>query len=412
MYNVSSLKTGLIGLVGWRQNPDPSGTQLTDMLTSASGLYFNDQHPLLTFENLKSIAPDFSLVSFPAWSALTAYVAGNKVSLSGTLYIAVASSTNQTPPNSTYWSVYHPLTAWLKEKTEAAIIGVIEDWIGWKFEVKTAKSLTGRAQAFMNAVRITDLDENIGDVVGFEFTPHTSRHTVAVIEKIGVSLSENQSLTVKLFASNSPTALQTQVIAYTGAGGEQWQEVNWELPAGPSYYVVYNQDTLTGQSINGTRSYNVGESGETVMPFEVRGLVLSAFRAQADDVAALWDVNENLYTVSTNYGLNFRFNVRCDYTDFLLEQKDLFKTVIAKGVCMRLLREIAYNANVRTNRNNANMNAGLKEILYEIDGDSQGRPGGLKKEYDQAMKAADFSSVGLDRECLPCRKRGVQYRVI
>lgn len=412
MYNVSSLKTGLIGLVGWRQNPDPSGTQLTDMLTSASGLYFNDQHPLLTFENLKSIAPDFSLVSFPAWSALTAYVAGNKVSLSGTLYIAVASSTNQTPPNSTYWSVYHPLTAWLKEKTEAAIIGVIEDWIGWKFEVKTAKSLTGRAQAFMNAARITDLDENIGDVVGFEFTPHTSRHTVAVIEKIGVSLSENQSLTVKLFASNSPTALQTQVIAYTGAGGEQWQEVNWELPAGPSYYVVYNQDTLTGQSINGTRSYNVGESGETVMPFEVRGLVLSAFRAQADDVAALWDVNENLYTVSTNYGLNFRFNVRCDYTDFLLEQKDLFKTIISKGVCMRLLREIAYNPNVRTNRNNANMNAGLKEILYEIDGDSQGRPGGLKKEYDQAMKAADFSSVELDRECLPCRKRGVQYRVI
>jgi hypothetical protein len=413
MYNVSTLKSGLIGLIGWRQNPDPAGTQLNDILTSVSGIYYNDQHPLLTFENLKSIAPDFSLITYTAWSAVTTYAVGNIVSLSGVNYIAVAISLNQTPPNASYWAVYSPLTVWLKEKTEAAIIWVIEDWIGKKFEVKTAKSLIGRTQTFMNAVRLADLDEDTGQLVGFEMVPHTSRNTVAVVEAVALSLSQNQTLTVYCFASNRVTPLYSQAVDYTGAGAEQWQTVNWELPAGPAYYICYAQDDLTGQSVNTARSYSRDEGGEVTVPFETRGLVLSAFRSPDGDTSELWDVAGNIYTTSTNYGLNFRLNVRCDYTTFLLEQKDLFKGPLAKGVAMRLLREIAYNANTRVNRNAGNYNAGLKEILYEIDGDSQSnKKQGLRYDYDMAIRAADFNDASLDKQCLPCRRRGVKYRTV
>jgi hypothetical protein len=51
MYSVSEIKSGLIGLIGWRQNVDITGVQLTDLTTTTSGLYFNDEHPLLTFDN-------------------------------------------------------------------------------------------------------------------------------------------------------------------------------------------------------------------------------------------------------------------------------------------------------------------------------------------------------------------------
>ena len=42
-----------------------------------------------------------------AWSSVTAYVVGNRVSLSGSNYLALLGSTNVTPPNATYWK---PLT--------------------------------------------------------------------------------------------------------------------------------------------------------------------------------------------------------------------------------------------------------------------------------------------------------------
>ena len=58
MFNSGTLKTSLLGLVGIRQNENPLGEQLTTAVTtSRSGLYANDEHALLTFDNLKSIAP-------------------------------------------------------------------------------------------------------------------------------------------------------------------------------------------------------------------------------------------------------------------------------------------------------------------------------------------------------------------
>lgn len=408
MYNVASLKAGLIGLVGWRQNELLTGVQLTEMTTSSSGLWYNDQHPLLSFENLESMAPDFAKLTYPAWSAAVSYAVGAKVSLSGTLYIAIASSLNQTPPNATYWAIYSPFTAWLKERTEAGIILTVEDWISRKFEVKTAKSLIDRKQVFMTAARNTGTDENQGKTVGFEFHPMASRNQVLLIEKIGVRLTANQTLTVKLFSSAQPAALYTQAITYTGAGGEQWQEVNWEVPSGPAYYIVYEQAGLTGVSVNGVNSDTADLEQWPTYPF-VRGLSLCAFSVEAG-ASTLWDISKNGYTTATNYGLNFRLNVKCDYTNFLLEQKDLFKALIAKGVAMSMLRELAYNPTTRVNRHEGTRSR--ENILYEIDGNPQGRFTGLKADYEKLMKTAEFDDSNMDPICLPCRRMGVSYGTV
>lgn len=409
MYNSNTLTAGLLPLIGWRQNEDPSGVQLNALTSSTSGLYYNDQHPLLSFDNLLSIAPYFELVNYPAWSGATSYSVGAKISHEGALYIAVDDSLNEEPPNALYWAVYSPFTEWLKQKTEAGILAVVEDWISRKFQVKTAKNLLSRKQVFATTPRLSDLDENVGEVVGFEFLPNTSRNTVAVIGQIGLSLSVNQNLLVSLFAANNPVALETQLITYDGDGAEQWTAVNWELPGGTSYYVVYEQADLSGQSINGARSYNSVQAGGTVYPQELKGVIIQAFRVPGD-TSSLWDIEDNIYTGSTNYGLNFRLSVHCDYTTFLLEQKDLFKGLLAKGVAMALLRELAYNPNSRVNRHESN--ASLTQILYEIDGDSQGRPGGLRFAYEGAMQTAALDDTGIEKTCLPIRKRSVNYRTI
>ena len=76
--NATSIKTGLNGFIGYRQNIDSGGVQISDaqLIASSSGLYYNDVHPLITIDNLLSIAPDYSRVfttsldinnSFSAW---------------------------------------------------------------------------------------------------------------------------------------------------------------------------------------------------------------------------------------------------------------------------------------------------------------------------------------------------------
>jgi hypothetical protein len=137
MYNVKELKDGLKDLVGWRQNDNPNGAQLIDMLTSESGLYFNDEHPMLTIDNLYSIAPDFDTYVYPAFdSQKSDYAVGDVVDDgSGNLYTRILTHNgNQPLNNTTYWLPFDNFTEWLLQRTQSATIQAINDWYGKKIK--------------------------------------------------------------------------------------------------------------------------------------------------------------------------------------------------------------------------------------------------------------------------------------
>ena len=76
-----------------------------------------------------------------------------------------------------------------------------------------------------------------------------------------------------------------------------------------------------------------------------------------------------------------------------------------------MLREFAYNANVRTNRHS--INAARTDILYELDGDSASlKHSGLNYQLDMAFKAIKFDTNGISRICLPCKNNGLKFRTI
>ena len=407
MYNPAQLKAGLIGLVGWRQNYDPAGTQLSALTSSTSGLYLNDEHPLLNIENLLSIAPEFSKLPTPtAWNSGTTYAIGDLVSLSGTNYIATAASTNQTPPDTDYWAVYDAFTHWLKSKTEAGILRAVDTWLEKKFYLNTGANLLERKQLLEVAGNLNDKDVNAGRVAGLEIAPFRSRNISLEIEALGLQFDTSQTVTVYLFSATSPTPLQTQAVSYATAGALQWETVNWSVAGSGSYYVVVDQAAISGRSINSVYEHANACGGIAQIPGG------KFFRASAFDVsggvASLWNLDNMSYTRSTNYGLNLRLNLQCDFTTFILEQKNLFRTAISKQVAIDLLRERAFNPNSRVNRHLANIDR--KTLLYEIDGDSQGRPGGMRKQLEEAIEAIQFDDTEIDRYCLPCRRRGVRYK--
>jgi len=373
MYNVNEIKAEFIGLVGWLQNDYSDGFQLTDLTTSDSGLFFNDVHPVLTTENLASVCPEF----------------------------------DQLHPNDVA-ARNAAFTAWLRQRTEAGIIEGLESWNVEKSALGTSKNLLSNSDLFSTTGNFTDLETSTGKIVGFEISPSKSNSLTLNVKKIKVQFDTNQNIGIHLFKSGQKAPVGSVTVAYIGSGSVQEVPVSWSLSGSGSYFIGYDQNLVSGSAINGVKDYNYQASGLTSFP-SGRYFKATAFNAGVADASELWDLKENQYTVSTNYGLNLSLSVECDYTSFLIEQKVQFRNVIRLAVAINLMRSIAFNPESRVNRNEANITR--SEMLYEINGDTQGRNSStVHGRFMKAIQAIQFDSSNIDSICLPCRKKSVRFR--
>lgn len=377
MYNSSRIKSELIGLIGWKQNEDASGWQLTDLTTSESGSFYNTVHPMLTIDNLISLSKRYDDLS------------------------NVESEVNGF------------FTAWLKEKTEEGILEAVDIWLESKFGNRSVKNLLEDDTLFRSTGNIGDFDLNGGDFVGMEFKVTRGRGLMMKVREIGLQFEENQSITIYLFKSGTKTPIKTKVISYTGVGSIQWEDLSeWELKGEGGYWVGYDQSAISGRSVNGVKDYGYGRGGVVEYPtgrfYEAKGFYFNSYGGE------LWDVSGNNYTVDTNYGLNFKLDVRCDFTDFIIDQKDIFKRLIWLHVGIKMLEEMVWNPNSNINRNTSNMTK--QDLMYAIEGDTQktgtGRDISLTGKREMALAAIAFDESGLNSVCLPCRKRGVKIGAI
>ena len=375
MYNASTLKTQLIGLVGWRQNDDPSGVQISDVTASSSGLYFNDEDPLLTFDNLFAVAPEYARL-------------GQDATAQGASF-----------------------SAWLKRKTEAAIVRTIQDWINLKAYRRSVASLMERTELFTTAGSFENQDTNHGDLVGREFRPITSLGIVYAIDAIALQLTEAQTLTLYLFHSSQKEPITSYEAEYTTPYAVQWftdLPSSWAFDGTGNWYVGYLQEDLVGASINCIYDYGHLDGGLSNMANN-RYFSSAAFRAPDQAAAELSNLPGYHYTQDTSYGLNFRITAKCDYTDFIASQASLFQTAISKRVAIDMLMELVRNANARTSRLETNINK--EDILFEIHGNPEGRSSGLLAEYHAALKAITLDDEALDPICLPRAKGGVRFKM-
>jgi len=378
MYTASTLLAGLAGITGWRQNPDPSGWQLSAAaILSSSGTYYNDAHPMLTLANLAAVAPDFTVLH-PADAAAQATA----------------------------------FSAWLIQKTQAAQLKCVDDWLYMKYGRASAGNLLEWTQLFETNPR-QDLDPVTGQFVGFEIFPARSRAQAIRITEIGLQFTQNQPVTVLAFCPGTLTPVFTSpALVYTGSGSVQWFPLNLTIDSTRAYLLGYNQSTMSGQSINSIADYNALWEGQTQFP---KGKLFHATAisapVSAGTVSALWDVADTEYTVSTNYGINLRLTVECDYTAFILDQKQKFRQALTKRVAMDLVNELSHDPESRVNRHNENSAKSEIRLVHDIEGDTQGRAMGLAKEYGDALKSIAFDDSRIDRLCLPAQKRtGVRFK--
>lgn len=436
MVRIQEIQEGLLHLIGWRQSYDANDGVISEALTqSESGLYYQDAHPLLTLQNLQSIAPDFSNISYPAHSTEETYAKGVVVTDSDKHYKSLKAVPEDIQITDTeYWIETNPFSEWLETKTKACITKAISCYVNEKVAKGTYKTLCEKKTLFDGTGRIYDTIKNKNNLVGFEIVPIRAKGVTTKINRIGLQFSEPGDYTILVMHSSLMEPYYQETFTKRVGNNIEWftpsQELYLpyetdEIDAGGSWFICYVQSQLpTGsQAIRKSRDWSKGPCNECsrheyetwriwskyleVHPFYVNEELVPV----VDEQVQLWDVENNLYDYSTNYGLNLDITVACDMTDFIIEQRQMFTDYLSKSLAIDFLREFAYNPHVRTNRHS--INASRPDILYEIDGDSSSmKKSGLSYQLELASKAIQVSTEGIDRVCLPCVNHGIKYRVV
>lgn len=435
MVRFNEIQDKLFSVVGWRQSIDPNNMIDSRLTKSESGLYFQDAHPLMTLENIYSIMPDNWGFQYVSWDGNKAYVKGDKVKYADSIYIAIQNSVNEQPNVSTlFWQPYNMLSDYLDTLTRNGINSAIQTFLQIKKLERETRNLLERRTFFDGAGRIRAVLENTHKLVGYEIIPVRALGVTAKIERIGLQMTGNTgNVRVYLFHSSQIDPIKTFDLEFTVTnGGFQWFDVeDCYLPyisdqtnAGGCWFLCYNQDDLPKgmEAINMSKDWSKEPCNTCTGYINIRAwreltkyLQISPFMYNAPeefkDYPELWDIANTMYTNTVNYGMNVEITVGCDLTDFITEQRQIFATIIQRQVTANALRTLALNPSVRVNRNQSN--ASRMDILYELDGNTNGtRPGGLGYELKKAYEALRIDTQGLDRICLSCNNHGVKYKAV
>lgn len=447
MLRIPKIQERLLPLVSWHLGWGDN--KLTGILERTSdpesGLYYQDAHPLLTLENIRQAMPEDYANKFESWSDTKQYKLGDLVykdpapepgrSVSGRAYFRCIGEplVGTEPTVGRSWDEWSPFCDFVYEATLSGITDTVTNFIEAKKLTDETKSLLEHKTFFDGAGRIKATIENKDRMVGFEITPIRAMGVTTRINKIGLQMVGNTGdVTLYLFHSSKQEPVWSETFYYDNSKGMfQWftpmeplylpylNDEDLKQDVGGSWYLCYLQRDLPAwmEALNVTKDWSkepcssCGVDNLAVWREITKYLQISPFyTAPWDEGAdpALGDVGKLIYTSTTNYGINCEISIGCDLTDFIIEQRSLFSRVLQKQVAANLLRMIAMNPDVRVNRNQ--MNVSRNDILYELDGNPQGRASGLKYELQQAYKALDLDTKGLSRACLACNNKGVRFR--
>ena len=435
MIRINDIKTAFARLVGWELSPaDTADEMLSQYAESDSGLIYNDAHPLMTFQNIKSVMPEDFYLRYSEYSDTASYKAGDKVRSGKTVYYALTDDPAEAPTESgSEWAVFPCVYDYLARLTDKGITQMIQRFSADKKIAKETKSLLERTTFFDGAGRLNATLQNRGQLVGFEIVPVRSMGVTTKIERIGFQgVGGTGTIRVYIFHSSQVAPMYTMDFEYIKTnGGFQWftpaQPVY--LPyisdgndSGGAWLLCYNQNDLPQglEAINVSKDWSRDPCGTcnigSLQAWReiTKYIQISPFCYTAPTTFAEFpempDIEMLRYTNTQNYGLNVEISVGCDLTDFIISQKLMFADVLQKQVAYNALRTMAMNPDVRVNRNQSNVSR--MDILYELDGNTQGRQGGLGYELEKAYKALEVETKGIDRICLSCNNMGVKYRTI
>lgn len=431
MYRDNALQTCLFGLVGFRQSDNPDYAQLApSLLTSSSGLYVNEEHPLLTIENIDQAFKNYDKFNYLNYVGATAYLEGARVrAANGKVYEALRDTQGDEPSASPLdWLEVNLLSQKLEQIVKSAGSKVLAQIFTEKKLNQVTKAIFENVQLFDGAGSMLDKELKASRFVGFQLVAENHRDVITVIKKLGTQFSaENPAFKLYVYHSSQEDPIKIYTLNLTKVNSFQWSKItddDGELylrylsedhAPGGAFYIGYYEADLLGQAINKgydfqsipcatcNRDYAFYSQWSryiAVTPFEVPAAALVGINPADPGGPKLWDIDYNQYQYVKNYGLNLDFTTRCDVTDFLCSEKHLLADALLKQVAVDILRELAYST-----RNNVIAKEVCQLAMYALNNKDNYTPGAEKK-LEKAIAAISFDLSDLNEACLPCNDKG------
>lgn len=409
MYSISSLQTGLTGLIGCRNTKTIDIPAIDSSLTaSSSGQYWDDVHPLLDTENLFYCAPNFEAENYGTWDAAVSYSLGTRKIYSGVAYqcIVAASTIGTLPSALTQWKTV--FSTWIGERINSSIGNLFNRLAVEKKLNLSTKSIFDNLQLFTGPGRLQDTITNSGRMVGMRIHPKMINNIRVTLDKIGVQFSDIQAgFNIYLYHSSRKAAVAFMAITTTVAYRFEWKAltagsfdldfVNFtqNIDSGGYWYIAYFEDDITGSSINKKYDFEYGPCNtcaNTQDEFRIynlwnRYVDIEPFYVSAGnlDGANLPDIEKMAFTPTTNYGLNLSMTVKPDVTELVLLQKDQIVYPLSMQFAYDMLSWMLFNPPVRVNPPAVNTRMTSQQLYYERDGDAN--TDGFKQKLTRAISA-------------------------
>lgn len=416
------IRTTLFGLVGFEQTTDPEYPLINaSLLESRSGRLVNQEHPLITIENIDQSIKNFSAYNYPDFNVGTEYSLGEKVAESSINYeyINASPSTGNTPPNATYWKVIDALSDYLTKSSYQGIDEAIDAIIDDKKIRKRVKSIYENVLLYDGLANYRDNVPNESNFVGLRLRLKKDRSLITVINKIGTQFSEiaTGSLTLSLYHSSQESAIATFTVTPGNKNSSKWtalptsnndrviRYLSDDYDAGGDFYLGYKQSDLASLGTEALKMdvkglLECGCSAKTTGYFHNYSNYIDVVGFEIAEtempLGVLFDPSKISITLNNNYGLNLNMNSQCDIGDFIIQEEALLSHVINLSTAHVLMRGIAYNDRGSNSTANLIREQAKKELFVHREA-----WGTLVDRYRSAVKAASFDLSGLNDDCLP-----------
>ena len=382
MFTPTKIQDCFKSLLGFRNDPDINVGQITDpvLLTTDSGLYYNDYHPLIRMDVIENIIPEGA-----------------------------------------------SLDTYLNEKVNQSSVKVLTAFSTMKKEMRSTKTIINSSAMFDGVGRLNNTVTTEGRFVGFEIKLAESYGVKTVIDAIGLQFTSPQTgLNIYLFHTSQVDPIKTITATTTKSGSFEFLSLsepielsyyNDTYDTGGFFYLGYFENDITGQAIKKDFNWSRGVCGSctgqnAVKIWNTRLNFMSVqpcFVMNTDlNGTQIFDVNDVVISNDNNWGVNFRTTIKCDLSTYFCENKLSFVEAMGQQVAYDILNDIKHsdraNRIVEVNRN---------MVIRDLEGDTSTNEMGVAQKLKQAIKSLDFDFSKIDSPCLPCDKpSGVKVRSI
>ena len=369
MFEASLLHPHYQQLIGWKQHYDTTDIEIPMALTlSETDEYFQQKHPALDLAVIRSTLPQG-----------------------------------------------YTLDRYLEEKVKDSTVELFNDILQYRQVNQYGRTLLQTSTLLNKLGWRNDGIVNRNRFVGLRIELKASSGLRMAINEIGTQFSQEETFDLHLFHSSKEDPIKTVSVNTSGNFSWKWQIEKTLLNAfeseefyGGFFVLGYYQEDLTGMAINYSNfDWRKGECGtcnssrrNTWSAITKYFHILPLYVPEGSfDRGKMFDPQKAFYTYDQSFGLNLRLSVECDLTEFFIENKKVFKNLLALKVTHKVLYDMKFSMQTNYVEEQLKM-----MIIRDLEGDKETNYLNLTQQYNREMKAVQFNLGSVNTICLPCQE--------